>query len=390
MEKRQYSEERTDLIVGIITIAIFLSLFLWMLISIGTNSRNVTGSIAFEQQLRRGSEQTLTYTIDKADVKDGATVEWSINGRKVGESTYVKGEAATFNYTPNEAGTIAVKARVGRYSQMATIEVLPPRLTVTAPNLTMTYGEQVPDVSHCVVEGFVEGEEVDIDCTDMCKIYADKLNVGVYTVDFCRNCTYLDYETEYVTGTLTVLPRTLNVVDTFEKVYDGSNTIEQPQISLVGVCDGDEVCAQCDTLYFDSKNVGERQIMLANVELVGEDACNYVLHSYAQGKILPKRLDIVGLRVKDKIYDGTTKATIDTMGTLNGLCTGDSVAIGNINVSFEDAAVGEQPFVVGGVTLVGADKDNYQIGKIETGSAHINTTLMQRLTQRDPVAQGAN
>ena len=389
MEKRQYSEERVDLIVGIITIAIFLSLFLWMLISIGNNSRNFAGAIGSEQELRRGSEQTLSYTIDKADIKNGATVEWTVNGRKVGESTYTKGEPTTFNYTPENTGTIAVKARIGKYSQMSMLEVKPPRLTVTAPNLTVTYGEQIPQIN-CVVEGFVAGEEGEIDCTDMCRIDTEKLNVGVYTVEFCKECSYMDYETEYVTGTLTVLPRTLNVVEQFDKVYDGTNTICNPEINLLGVIEGDEVCAECDTLYFDNKNAGEREIMLANVELTGADACNYVLCGYAHGKIMPKCIDIVGLTVKDKIYDGTTKATIDTMGSINGVCDGDSVAIGNISVSFENASVGEQNFVVGGVTLVGADKDNYRIGRIETGSGNINSTLMQRLTQRDPVAQGVN
>ena len=389
MEKRKYSEERTDLIVGIITVAIFMSLFLWMLISIGNNSRNTVGAIAADTELRRGTEQTICYTIDKNDIKDGATVEWSVNGKKVGESTYTKGEVVTFNYTPESVGSIVVKARVGKYSQMTMLDVLPPRLTVTAPNITMTYGEQLPQI-HCVVEGFIEGEEGEIDCADMCKINTEKLNVGVYKVEFCKECSYMDYETEYVTGTLTVLPRTLNVVNNFEKVYDGTNTICNPQITLAGVLDGDEVCAECDTLYFDSKNAGEREIMLANVELTGEDAGNYVLYSHAQGRILPKCVDIVGLTVKDKIYDGTTKATIDRMGLIKGLCVGDSVAIGHISVNFQDAGVGEQNFVVGGVTLVGADKDNYLIGKVETGSATIGATLFQRLTHRDPVAQGAN
>ena len=389
MEKRKNSEERADLIVGIITVAIFLALFLWMLISIGHNARNVMGEIASEQELRRGSAQALTYTIDKDDVADGATVEWTVNGRKVGESTYVKGEGAKFDYTPMNAGTIAVKARVGKYSQTTMLSVLPPRLTVIAPNVTIVYGERLPELN-CVVEGFVEGEEGEVDCTDMCRIDAEKLDVGVYTVDFCKECSYMDYETEYVTGTVTVLPRKLTVNNCFDKVYDGSNTVCEPEIELNGVCEGDDVCAECDTLYFDSKNAGNRVIMLANVELVGENAGNYVLDSYAYGKITPKCVDIVGLKVKDKIYDGTTKATIDTMGSIEGVCEGDSVAIGKINVNFENAGVGKQNYVVGGVTLIGADKDNYLIGRVETGSANINATLYQRLTQRDPVAQGAN
>ena len=389
MEKRQNSEERSDLIVGVIVTAIFLGLFLWMLISMGASQRNTVGEIATAQELRRGTEQEITYTIDKNDIADGATVEWSVNGRKVGESTYTKGEPITFNYTPQQSGSVVIKARVGKYHQMSMLDVLPPRLTVEAPNVTMVYGEEMPHI-RCVAYGFVEGEECDVCLDDVWKIDAEKLDVGVYTVEFCAECNYLDYETEYVTGTLTVLPRQISVSNRFFKVYDGTNTLAAPKIELNGVQEGDEVCAECDTLYFDSKNVGQRQIMLANVALEGEDACNYVLEGYAEGAIAPKRVDIVGLTVKDKVYDGTTKATIDTLGEITGLCEGDSVAIGNISVSFEDASAGEQSFVVNGVTLVGADKGNYYVGNVETGTAFINTTLLQRLTQRDPVAQGAN
>ena len=389
MEKRKYNEEREDLIVGIITIAIFLALFMWLLISIGNSSRNMVGTIASTEELRRGSEQTLTYTIDKTDVKDGDTVEWSINGRKIGESTYTEGEGATFNYTPEASGSVVVKARVGKYSQTAMMEVKSPRLTVSAPSVTIKYGEQLPNLD-CTITGFVPGEEPEGDCSNMCKVDAKKLNVGVYTVNFSTPYEFLDYEVDYVTGTLTVLPRELHVEENFVKVYNGTNTICDPKINLVGVRDGDQVTAKCDTLYFDSKNVGDRQIMLANVELEGKDADNYTLCSYAHGKILPKCIEIVGLTVKDKIYDGTTKATIDTMGSIKGVCEGDSVAIGNISVNFDDAGVGEHNFVVSKVALVGADKDNYLIGSIETGKGNINSTLMQRLTQRDPVAQGAN
>ena len=389
MEKRQRSEERTDLIVGIITIAIFLALFLWMLISIGNNARGaMIGEIAAEQELRRGNEQVITYTIDKKDIEDGATVEWTVNGRKVGESQYKKGSPITLNYTPNQSGTITVKAKVGKYSQEATLEVKAPHLTVSAPNITVIYGEE-PNFD-CTVEGLLAGEEWEVDCKDLCKIDADKLNVGVYTIDFCRECAFLDYETEYVTGTLTVLPRTLTVNNDFDRVYNGTNTICQPDIELGGVLDGDDVCAQCDTLYFDSKCAGDKMIMLANVELSGEDAGNYVLESYMHGRIFPKCLDVVGLTVKDKTYDGTTKATIDTMGTLKGVCSGDSVAIGNIDVSFDNANTGKQKVVVREISLIGADKDNYLIGSVETGTGTISAPLIKRLTEKNPVAQGAN
>ena len=394
MRKEKYNEERTDLIVGIITVVTILALFALLLFSVARRSSNLTagtGEITAIGETRRGSEQVFTYNLDDVSLMEGARVTWTVNGSRIYEGAYVEGEAIELAYTPTQTGTLNIVATVGNYQQTATVEVKAPRLTVVTDNVTIVYGE-TPNLSY-TVEGFVEGEECDFCFDGKCVAKADRLDVGVYEICMDKECSYMDYEMDYVCGKLTVLPKELTVENRFFKVYDSANTIENPKLSLGGVVEGDEVCAKCDTLYFDNKNVGrDKMIMLGNVELEGENACNYVLPDFVYGQIAPKQVEVVGLTVKDKLYDGTTKATIDQMGTLNGVCSGDSVAIGNISVSFEDANVGKKTVITHGVTLIGADKDNYVVREIKTPNAEISetATFWDKLLERERVAQGAN
>ncbi|MCH5153201.1 MAG: hypothetical protein J1F68_04510 [Clostridiales bacterium] len=396
-QERNYKEERTDLIIGIITVLIVLSLFVWLCASIGRNARNYNamnnvGEISAIGETRRGSEQTFTYDPQQTDIIDGAVVYWTVNGERVYEGAYTSGEPVTLNYTPTETGKLEIVAKVGKYKQVTTVDVLKPRLTITAPNVTLTYGEELPMLNY-TVDGFVEGEDVSDFCYDgKCVHDCDKMDVGVYELKFDSECSYRDYETEYVYGKLTILPKQLGVTNHFSKLYDATNTIDKPQFQLEGIVEGDEVCANCDTLYFDNKNVGNnKMIMLANVCLEGADAHNYVLPDFICGSITPRAIKLVGLTVKNKVYDGTTKAEINKMGTLSGVVEGDSVAIGNINVTFEDANVGEQKIATNSITLIGADKDNYTVVEIENPVATISdkASFWDRLLDREPIAQGA-
>lgn len=387
------SEQRTDTIIGIITVLAVLALIVWLFASVSIRGAALS-ELSYADEMRRGTEQTFTADVKTSKVKDGETVKWLVNGRVVEEGVYTKGEPLTLNYTPQISGPTSVVLQVGKYNKAAYFDVLPPRLTLSVPNVTVCYGDDTPNVCYDS-SGYVCD-----DCKDMleyegkCRVYDDngvelaseKLDVGVYRLNLDQDCCFKDYEVEYVGGTLTVLPKKLSAQGHFVKIYDQCNTIENPTINLVGVEEGDEVTAKCDKLYFDNKNAGNNKtIMLANVELVGEDSNNYVLESTAQGAILPKNVAITGLSVRDKAYDGTTRAQIDKMGTLNGVIEGDSVAIGSIELSFAEADAGEQQIVLNDVSLVGADKDNYIVGEVNVQNASINTTLWNRIFVKNPV-----
>lgn len=389
------SEDRVELIVGIITVALTLALFGWLFFR-AASYKPMLSAIASDAEVRRGYEQAYSCEVKSDKVRDGEKVIWTVNGEVVAEDTYQKGSPLTLNYAMTQTGSNNMVVKVGKYKQYATINVLPPKLTIEAPTLTVTYGDKLPDMSYNCC-GFVDGDSADMltmgECyvTDMedTDVSAESLNVGVYKIMLKECCEFKDYDVEYAQGTLTVLPKELTVKNEFVKTYDQTNVIERPYIALDGVKQGDEVKAVADKLYFNDKNVGtDKSVMLANVQLVGNDCRNYVLTGEARGRIAPKRIEINGLTIKDKEYDGTTRATIDKMGKISGVLDGDSVAIGSIDLNFADANTGTQEIIINDVTLIGADKDNYVVDEVTVDDANITTTIWNKLFVKEPVIAG--
>lgn len=373
------SEERIDTIVGIITIVAVLALFAWFVVSMESRSQTL-GQIASADEIRRGHEQTFSCEVKNDKVKNGDKVTWTVNGTKVAESIYDENTPLTLNYTPDRTGDTVIALKVGKYRQADIVRVLPPQLTLTAPNVVITYGDELPNLNYDCC-GFVDQDCIENMCYDgSCAIAKEtvsinaqgKLNAGVYRIEFDSPCCYKDYDVQYVQGTLTVLPKTLDIANNFVKTYDQTNVIETPEITLDGVVEGDSVTAKCDKLYFDNKNVGsDKTITLANVELEGEDCRNYVLQNETRGTITPKSITLDGMKAQDKFYDGTTKVSFNKAGTLRGVYEGDSVAIGNIDAHFDEAYVGERELLIDNVTLIGLDKDNYVLESVEAEKAQI-------------------
>lgn len=82
------------------------------------------------------------------------------------------------------------------------------------------------------------------------------------------------------------------------------------------------------------------------------------------------------ITVADKVYDGNTSATINTI-TLNGVETGDTVTADitttPAGATFAIANAGTHAISVTGVILAGADKDNYTLANADiTGTGTIN------------------
>ena len=388
------SEDRVELAVGIITVVLTLALFGWLFFRVATN-KPMMSAIASADEVRRGYEQEYACDVQSDKIRDGEKVIWMVNGEQVAESTYQKGSPLKLNYTMTQTGSNNIIVKVGKYKQYATINVLPPKLTIEAPTVTVTYGDNLPELAYNC-RGFVDGDNAGMlpfgacSVTDMdyADISADKLNVGVYKIMIKECCEFKDYDIEFEQGTLTVLPKELTVKNEFVKTYDKTNVIEKPLIALDGVKAGDEVTAVADKLYFNDKNAGDKSVMLANVELTGRDSCNYVLKGEARGRIEPKHIEINGLTIKDKAYDGTTRATIEKMGKINGVLDGDSVAIGSIDLNFAEATTGTQEIIINDVTLIGADKDNYVVDEVTVDNANITTTIWNKLFVKDPVVAG--
>ena len=178
------------------------------------------------------------------------------------------------------------------------------------------------------------------------------------------------------TGTADISPATIAQLFTAaNKVYDGSTKAPGTLESLSGIIEGDTVAISGTAAYnFSNKNAGTgKTVSGSGLNLTGADAGNYILAMVPTGtaEITPAHLTET-FTAKNKVYDGTTTATVTT-GNLSGEVSGDSVSLGGTAVySFADKNAGSEKTVSGsGLVLSGPDASNYTLSLVQNGSADI-------------------
>lgn len=355
-------ENRTDFFIGLGVVLAVFAVFAGVIVFAGTRTG---GEIAFAGETTRGNEQTFSYK--SKNLKKGDTVTWYVNGQKATTYRYDGSGDAKFAYVPTETGTAVVRVQAGNISQSKVVNVKKPTLTVRAKDTEMTYGDTMPQLTY-ECEGLVCDDTSDcVECELNCENFCNAC--GEYEI--AAKAIADNYNVTCQNGTLTVKPREISIKNGFEKVYDQTSAINVDNLELDGILDGDEVnIASVGKLSFGGKNVGTYTVSTDGIALTGKDSANYVLED-VEGKITPKEITLCGLTVANKSYDGTTKATIDKMGTLKGVCEGDSVAVGSLDIAFESADVGKQKIEVKNAKLVGYDKDNYTLKDIDVQDAEI-------------------
>lgn len=132
---------------------------------------------------------------------------------------------------------------------------------------------------------------------------------------------------------------------------------------------------------FPSKNVGEYRNIRLSIKLTGDAAQYYELSQStvtASGSITSKAVTVTGLTAADKVYDGTTAATIDcTNAVINGKIDGDDLSVVSAVGAFASKDVAEGNHVsLSSVTLSGADKDNYTLSV--DSNASISAQILRR------------
>ncbi|MGC1172475.1 YDG domain-containing protein [Polaromonas sp.] len=195
------------------------------------------------------------------------------------------------------------------------------------------------------------------------------VNAGSYTVT--GSGLYSDqqgYDISYANGTLTVNPASLVVtgVGADNKVYDAGLGATLNGVATVAAIAGDTVnVSGTGSGTFGDKNVGNgKAVTVTGYTLGGADAGNYVITqpTGVTANITPASRAVTGVGADNKVYDGTTAATLN--GTANVTALGiDVVTVGGTGSgAFADANVGNGKSVtVTGYTLSGADAGNYTV-----------------------------
>lgn len=182
-------------------------------------------------------------------------------------------------------------------------------------------------------------------------------------------------------------PQTLTVtgITANNKVYDSTTTatINTNSSALVGVISGDSITLDLTFAagYFTNDTVGTGvEVDISGLDITGASAGNYTLvQPITSADITPAGLTVSGITASDKVYDGTTAATLNTgSAALVGVITGDNVTLDATSASgvFADKNVGAGKTVtISGLAIAGTDAGNYTLTQ-PTATASITAQLL--------------
>jgi hypothetical protein len=255
------------------------------------------------------------------------------------------------NYAPGEAS--------------ATLTILPRSVEGSFTASDKRYDSTTAaTISSRALQGVLTGD--DLELTDGVASFADK-SVGMDKVVIATGFILAGADADNyrlvdssLTSSASITARPLRLSATgIDKVYDATTgaqvTLNDDRVA------GDALSISYLSASFDDRHVGiGKTVRVEGIRLDGGDAGNYTLDTTilaTTASIEPKQIS-GSFTAADKIYDGTSDATISSR-TLAGLL-GDDVVILNGAARFADKQVGQDKLVTGtGFSLSGGDAGNY-------------------------------
>lgn len=238
--------------------------------------------------------------------------------------------------------------------QTFTITVQPKAVTVKADDKSRAFGEANPELTWRVQDGFSLVGQDTLQLT--VSTTADAASTpGSYPITLTEvENANPNYTVTTQDGTLTVTQKTLSGSDvTINTIPDQTYTGQkiQPEVTVNGYSTADY-----DVTYENNIRVGTAT---ATVRFKG----NYTGTASKPFQITPKALTVSGVAASNKVYDGTTTATITA--SLQGVADGDSVQLTAPAAGFDtkDAGTGKAVTIAAGgsFTISGADAGNYAL-----------------------------
>ncbi len=229
------------------------------------------------------------------------------------------------------------------------------------------------DLSGISFAGLVSGDSINASGT--AGIFSDK-NVGVDKTVTLSGTTYggADAGNYAITGqsnavaNITAKAITVSGITVGDKVYDGTTvgTVDLSGLTFNGLVGGDDLTGSGTVGVFADKNIGTaKSVALSGTTYGGSDVGNYAITDQvaSTADITAKALTISGITAGDKVYDGTTNATLDTSGiSFTGLLGGDDLSIASVTGTFTDKnAAANKTVNLTGSSYNGVDVGNYAI-----------------------------
>jgi hypothetical protein len=286
-----------------------------------------------------------------------------ILGENVGKYAITQGSlSASSNYILNFTG--------------ADLTISPATLNVVANSLSKIYGSVDPTLGYSV-----SGLQFDDAATGVLSGGLSRAlgkNVGSYAISQGALASNSNYSIQYTGANLDITPYAMTISALAQsRVYDGS-TSANVALSNNGIV-GDNLSVSFAAADFADKNVGiAKSVSVSGISLGGADAGNYTFNTSATAlaDITAKALTVSGITASNKVYDGTTNATVSTSGaSLNGLIAGDVLSL-SATGTFANKNVGVGKIVALSSTYSGADVGNYSITSQASSIADITAKAL--------------
>jgi hypothetical protein len=332
----------------------------------------ITGSITANNKVYDGTTaatiatRTLSGHISGDNVSyDGGTATFNdknvANGKTVTATGLSLGGTDAGNYTVNTTAT-------------TTADITPRSLTITAAGVNKMYDNTTAATVN-LSDNRVSGDNLTTNYASAS--FADKnvgtnkpISVAGITIGGVDAGNYTFNATATTTANITALAITGSITAN-NKVYDGNTMATIATRVLAGVLGTNDVSYVGGTAAFSDKNVGNgKTVMATGLSLSGADAGNYTVNTTATTTAdITKRPLIVSATGVNKVYDGTTAATVNLS---DNRVSGDNVATSYATAAFADKNVGTGKAVsVTGISITGDDAGNYSFNTTASTTADI-------------------
>ncbi len=343
------------------------------------NWRNSGGSTYLIGILPRpASPYTFSYAGGSIQITDG-----SVNGGTSVGGYVAAYTGSTLTNGASTSGNAALgQVRDGLNEYLATVLSSRPQGPVTVHplatsnptptltgNVTLRAGEQLTVTVNNVQYGTATAAAVSVSDGQWSLTLPSPLPNGTY--DVVATVTNLDgFTLSDATSNELRIATILTLSGSFtanNKAYDGttSATGTTTALSLQGVPDGATVTLAGVALAFQTATSGEaRTVTISGVTLAGNNAGDYAVDlssaPTATADITPRMLSIDGVSAVNRVYDGSTTATLTGTATYTNLVTSENFSVvGSPDAQFATATVGNNISVT--VTGFLAPTANYAV-----------------------------
>ena len=234
-------------------------------------------------------------------------------------------------------------------------------------------GSVSASVTSTGLSGFIGSETVtalsDAEFADANVGTGKSISISFALADGTNGGLASNYSLANVTRTADITAKSLTISGTTasDKTYDATTSAVITAGTLSGLID-DETLGISATGTFSDSAVGTGKSVAVTYSLAdgtnGGLASNYSLSDETLSAAISARtLQITGLQIATKTYDGNTGATISAVGSLNDIQGSDDVSIDSTGASavFTSANAGTRSVTLSGLSLTGTSASNYAL-----------------------------